>query len=181
MAQRARDQGGILQRAGADGHVGALFQQIDDLIGQCDVQRHFGMACNEGRDQWKQEAVPERHIGTDPYPAARRGLDAGAAFGLIEVGQDGDAALVEDAAFSGELQFAGGAVDQAGAQPLFQTCHQLADRRRRHAECTGGSGETAQFNDADEDFQFAGAVDVKAGHEGVFVELKSQMFFWFAV
>ena len=124
------------------------------------------MARQEFRDQRQQEVMPERDIGIDPQPAARRRVRAGAAFGFLQIGQDAHAALVEGAALRRELDLSRGAVHQPRAQALFQACDQFADGRRRHAAGAGRGGKAAQFDDAREHFQFTGSVDFQTGHAG---------------
>lgn len=47
------------QRAGTHGHVGALLQDISDLIGQHDIQRHVRVECQELGGQRQQEVMPK--------------------------------------------------------------------------------------------------------------------------
>jgi hypothetical protein boklE_07540 len=51
----------------------------------------------KGRHQRQQQMVSERHVGVHPHPATRGGMGAGAAFGLVQIGQDPHATFVERA------------------------------------------------------------------------------------
>ncbi len=130
------------------------------------------MTLQEFRQQRQQEMLAERHVGIDPQPPARLGVGAGTAFGLFQIGQHPQAALIERAALRGQLQLAGGALQQARTQSLFQPRNQLADRRRRHLQAAGGGGKAAGFDHPHEYLQFAGSVDVGACHVN---EFDSQM------
>ena len=54
-----------------------------------------------------------------------------------------------------EADLAGGAIEQAERQHLFQLSDELAYGLRRHAQALCGAGEAAQFCHADEGFQLA--------------------------
>ncbi len=127
-AQPSCHQAGTLQRAGAHRHVGALLEQVDHLVIQGQVHPDLRVALEERRQQRQQEMLAERHVGIDPQPSARLGMRAGATLGLLQVGEHAQATLVERAAFRGQLQLAGGALQQARTQPLLQPGHQLAHR-----------------------------------------------------
>ncbi len=89
---------------------------------------------------------------------------AAAALGLVEVGEDAHAALVELPALGGELQLAGRAVHQLDPEAGFEPGDQLAHRRGRHAEGVRGRREAAALDHVNEGFHLAGAVDVESRH-----------------
>ena len=118
--------------------------------------------------------MPKEAAGIDADAARRLLAGRGVAFGLGDIGKDGNAAFVEGAALRRQLQAARRAVDEARAQPRFEAGDELADGRRRHAAGRCGGGEAAELDGADEDFHFAGAIDVLTAHD----EFKSQMTFF---
>ncbi len=124
--QPPRHQAGTLQWTGPHRHVGALLKQVDHLVIEGQVHAYLRVAFEERRQQRQQEMLAERHVGVDPQPSTRLGMGTGTALGLLQVGQHAQAALVERAAFRGQLQLAGGALRQARTQPLLQPGHQLA-------------------------------------------------------
>ena len=140
-AQPPRHQARALQRTGPHRHVGALLQQVDHLVVEGQVHAYLRIALQERRQQRQQEMLAERHVGIDPQASTRLGVSTGAALGLVQVGQHAQAALVERAALGSQLQLAGGTLQQARPQPLFQPRHQLADRRRGHLQRSGGCGK----------------------------------------
>jgi hypothetical protein len=55
--------------------------------------------------------------------------------------------LVVRRAIVGDIDLAGGAVEQAHAQPRFQLLHQLGHRGAAHVQGLRGPGEAAGFHD----------------------------------
>ena len=162
--QLARHQARAFQRPRAHGHVGALLEDVDDLIGQHDIQRHLGMLREELGHQRQQEVMPERHVGVDSQAPTRRRVFARTPLGFLQIGQDTHPALVERASLGRQLQLTGGAVQQAGSQALFEPGDQLADCRGRHAATSSGGGKAPRLDDPGKHLQFAGTVDFKPGH-----------------
>ena len=91
---------------------------------------------------------PERHRRGEPHRAARR-LDRrhGARLGGLPVGQDAVRIAARGAAGLGEGEAARGAVEQARAEPRFETRHRLRDgglgqsKLQRRARKRSGIGD----------------------------------------
>ena len=156
----------------AHGYVRALLQDVDDLVGESDIEAHAGMAFQELRYQGQQEVMAEGDVGVNAYASQGRGAFAHAALGLVQVGQDAHSSLVELAAFGGELELSRRAVHQSRTKTLLHAGDQLADRGRCHAQGAGGGGKAPLFDDPHEDFQFARSIDLHLSLPG---ELNSQM------
>ncbi len=109
------------------GDIGARVHQIDQRVGQHDVERDVGMLAHEARHQRHHMQHAERDVGVDGEMAARHaggGLERSASSMSARMRWR---ALIERLAFLGELQLARGAVDQPCAEPRLQPRHQLAD------------------------------------------------------
>ena len=84
--------------------------------------------------------------GVDAQRAARRRLQgAGDVVGLLDVGEDLDAAVVVGPADLGEADLSRGAVEQPRAEPVFQRLDMVAHHGRRHVEPAAGGGEAAAY------------------------------------
>ncbi|MNC32661.1 hypothetical protein D3C81_1303690 [compost metagenome] len=83
FAEFACHQVRTFERARAYRHIGALLQDVDDLIGEHNVQCHVGIVLQELGYQRQQEMMAKGNIGIHPKPTARQAVQAGAAFGLF--------------------------------------------------------------------------------------------------
>ena len=70
--------------------------------------------------------------------------------GLLGLGDDPGAALVERLADLGQREAPRGAVEQARAQAVLEPRDRFADRRARHAELRGRAGEALRLDHARE-------------------------------
>ena len=75
--------------------------------------------------------------------------------GVLDLGDDADAALVVELAFGREAELAGGAVDEAHAELLLDARHQLADRRGAELHGTRRGREAARVDHLHEGFDAA--------------------------
>ena len=73
------------------------------------------------------------------------------------------AALIVEAAFAGHLHLAGGADQQAHAQPLLQPFQRVADRGARQLQALGRPAEAAQFDDAGKNAHGLNLIHVHSG------------------
>ena len=123
-----------------------------------------GIAFEETRQKRDQPVLSERHVAVDAQPSARCRARRRLALGRRHVGQDAQAAIVEGGPFRGKLQPTRRAADQPRAEPCLQPRDQFAHCRWRHAQSTRRRRKAPRFDDADEHFDLAGAVDVGSGH-----------------
>ena len=154
----------ILAADRADAHrdVEALVDEIDDAVGQLDVEAHVGMALGEFGDRGREIVRAEGDAAGEAQRAARHDSSgAGRRFGLVEIGEELYAALVKGAAGLGERKAAGRAVEQARAEVRLELGHVPRHRRHRHAEPVGGAREAAGLDDPGE-----GIDGVEAVHGG---------------
>lgn len=101
-------------------------------------------------DEGPQEGEGEG--GGHAQEAAGGSVHAGqGVFRLLEFGQGAEAVVVEDAALVGEVEGAGGSLEQPRAQVLLELGDLSADAGALHAEGTGGAGEAPRAHDLDED------------------------------
>ena len=107
--------------AGAHRDIGLLLDQVDQAVGDRQIDVDFRIAREEigqGRGKLVQ---PEGGAGIDAQPAARRPAHPRhLGLGLIDIGDDPAGAGQERLAFGGERQPAGAAFEQAGAQAVLQ-------------------------------------------------------------
>src|SRR6185312_366676 len=75
---------------------------------------------------------------------------AGTSIRILEIGEDGDAAVVIGFAFDGGLDVAGGALQEPCAEPLLQSLDGDGRDRPRNVAIRRGRAEAASFYDADE-------------------------------
>ncbi len=135
----ARDQRRILQRAEADRDVVAVVDEVDDLVGEPQVQRHGRVAAqergNHGRDVLAAERRRHRHFQPSIRLAAavadRRPRGVGGRQQRLGPGH-------EDFAVLRETDAAGGAVQQSRAELAFELRDARAGDRGRHAELAPG-------------------------------------------
>lgn len=73
------------------------------------------------------------------------------------------AALIVETAFAGHLYLAGGADQQAHAQPLLQPFQRVADRGARQLQALGRPTEAAQFDDAGKNAHGLNLIHVHSG------------------
>jgi hypothetical protein len=155
----------------ANCHVGALLHQVDDRIGENDVERDIGMLGEEARQQRHHVLHAEGDIAVHHQMPARRCAGAGLALGLVDLAEDTQRALIEGLAFLGQLELARGPVHEPRAEPGFQAGYQLAHAGWGHAKAFCRRGEPAEVDDPDEDLHLGGTVGVESAH----VDFASQM------
>src|SRR5882757_9688820 len=71
LRQLPRLQGAVREIADADRDIGFLLQEVDDLVGETEIERQIGIALNETRDRRRHEHGPERQRCIDPDTATR--------------------------------------------------------------------------------------------------------------
>ena len=123
-------------------------------VQQQQCRRHLPvLAQKRGQDRRQVHAAEGDRGGEGQMPAGGRGLAGGRLLRFVHVLQGpADGLQIEPAGF-GDGHGAGGAVEQADADPVFQECDGPGDRRRGDPQLARGGGETARIGDRDEDFQ----------------------------
>ncbi|MNV31278.1 hypothetical protein D3C71_1225780 [compost metagenome] len=142
VRQRPRMQGGIGQRADADGDIGAAFEQVDVALAAVELQRDVRVARAVTGDQGRDHMQHERHGRIHAQPARRPFTARGdLLLGRFHRGDDGARLLQEGFALLGQVQAPGGAGQQGGAQLLFQPRQRPADARGGLLQLLGGGGD----------------------------------------
>ena len=95
LPELARHQPRFAKRTGADGNVGPFSHQVDDAVGERQIDGNFRVAFEESRQQRDQPVHAERHKGVDAQPAARCGTFRRLALGRRDLGEDAQSAVVE--------------------------------------------------------------------------------------
>ncbi len=94
---------------------------------------------------------PESNRGIHPEPAARRGTQLACGLvSVLNVGQDLATALIVEPPDLGEALAAGGAIEQATAETVFERPHVQADHGGGYPQVRGRGGESAQVGRPDE-------------------------------
>src|SRR5262249_61421885 len=102
---------------------------VDEAIVEDELDLDVGVSPEKRAHQWSEVALAEAHRSADPHAAARRRLPGGdLALGLLEIGEDALAALVEAPGRVGESYRARRAVEGADAEPILAGRHPTAGR-----------------------------------------------------
>src|SRR5690606_34804380 len=134
--------------AGADDAIHSLSYQIDKTLALAEMNGQGRMPRQEigqRRQQNRTGNVPGSIDADQP-----RDRPAGSSIGILEIGQDGNAAMVVGFALGGRLDVARRALQQPGAEPLLQCLDRGSRDRSRNAAIGRCSAEAAPFHDADE-------------------------------
>ena len=146
-----RHQARIGQLAHADRQVEVAAIQILHLIGQAQVETDPGMQAAEIVDSRGHELAPERRGRGQADSAAQFLAAAGRQFlHFFQHRQGHPCALGDGAAFAGDAQVTGVALEQRGAQRLFQPGDLLADRLRREVQVACGGGKAVALHNMHE-------------------------------
>ena len=142
------DQARIRQLAEADRQIDALFDQIDIVVVQAQVDRDVGIGDEIIGDRRRQLMRAERHRRGHPEQAARRGLKvAGGAFGVFHFIEDAQAALIVILPDLGGADAARRAIEQPHAEPFLERADMFAHHGRRHIEVPSRRGKARGLDD----------------------------------
>lgn len=133
---------------GAHRDVVAFVDQLDDTIGQRDLDRHVGVALGVRRHRVHHVAQPERGQRRHAQPPLRH--DARGAHrlpGLVEFGERLHEPLVVFAPRLRRRDAARRAMQETRAELVLEMHHVLARHRRRHLHALGRADEAADFDD----------------------------------
>ncbi len=151
LAELARDQGRGDLAGDADRHVVAFLDDVHHAIGQRQVQRDLRIARAVAGQARPQPGDAEAEGRVDAQRAGRsQRLLADRRLHVVELGQQHLAALVIRGADAARADPAGGAVEQAQAQPLLQPGHLPGDAGGGHAQRLGGAVEAVAVDHGDE-------------------------------
>ena len=123
LAQAAGDQGRVFiaQVAHAQGNVDTFGNQVHPAVEQYHVQLHQRVLLEKAADHLRQKRVGQRHGAGHTQAPAWFAAHAGHRFiGGFSLQQHGLAVMQVALAHCGEFQLPGGALQQAGAQALFE-------------------------------------------------------------
>ncbi|KAG0954967.1 hypothetical protein G6F31_012997 [Rhizopus arrhizus] len=154
-AQRPCMQGGIGQRPDPDRQVGASLQQIDVAVGTVQLQLHVRVALSITRHQWRDHVQHERHCRVHAQ-APGRALAARRHLFLRRLHRIDDRARMAPVrlALGGQVQAAGGAGQQRGAQLVLQPPQRAAHARRRLPQLLGGGADRTAVDHRQEGLHF---------------------------
>ncbi|MNV30969.1 hypothetical protein D3C71_1222580 [compost metagenome] len=145
-AQPPRDQPAVGEITGAEHQVVAVFNHIDQAVGQVQIHLHIGILLHVGHHRRPQRVHAEGDRRTDPQPAHRSpARDLGQLLGTLHFFQDDPGTSQVRLPEVGQALLARGAVEQAHAQMLLQRLHMLADQLRRQVQCVGSGRERANL------------------------------------
>jgi len=164
-AQRSGDElGAVTDGAGADADVEAFVHEIHDAVGEREFEFQATMHAPQLEQQRRDEAPAEddghRHAHA-PTRLAQGLVERGA--GSLHFAAHAQRMLEIEAAQVGERAASRAAMEQQGAQALFEPRNRLAHPRARLAQPQRGGGEAALFRGGDEDVEQAEQVLVHGG------------------
>jgi hypothetical protein len=150
------DQAGIAQVGDPDRQIEAVGDDVDEGVAQDQFDVHRRVGVEEGLEMRRDVHAPERGRRRDAQGAARLAGAAGdPGLGLLDRAEDRDDPLIEALAGLGQRELAGGALEQADAEPILQAADALGDDGRREAELAGGGGHALGRDDMGEDVEVA--------------------------
>ncbi len=151
IAKLVRDEVHVAQRADAQRQIGADVGEIDDAIGQCELELDLRIAREKLWHRGYQRVGPERGADVHAQPAARALAEAHHfRFRVGDGAHDAMRALEVDFAFGGEGEASRRAMEQAHAEAPLEPRHQLRHGRWRDAEIARGGREPVALDCAHE-------------------------------
>ncbi len=170
LRQLDADQAGVGQFADADGAVDALVHQVDQAVGEVEVDRHLGVGIEELHDQRRDVPAAEAGRRGEAQMAAR--LDAAQAhrrLGIAEFAQYALAILEVGAALEGQRHAPRRAQQQLDAEARFQRIQAAAHHPRRHALGGRGGGQAAAVGHGNEGFDLLQAAHVSFAQKATMI------------
>src|SRR5262249_1274632 len=130
------------QSANAHGQVGAFLDEVDEAVGEIEIDRHVRVAGDVLRQHRREMTGAEYDRGVDAQDSARllhftRHRQAH----FLDVAQDLLTALVVRSSRFGEADTPRGAVEQPDAKALFEVLDVAADDGRRQTHAIGSRYE----------------------------------------
>ena len=152
LAQLARYQSGVRERADPQRHVDALGNEIPLLVVGDDLDAQAGVGLQQRRQCPCQRLASHPHRRGDPHlPQQAVAYLREAQLGLVEGLLQGLAPLPHHLPRLGQVEAAGGAVQQGEAEQALQLADMLTDGGGCHAEGLGGAGHAARLDHGGED------------------------------
>jgi hypothetical protein len=132
--EASHDQAGIGRRRQPDRDVIALVDHVHGALSHRQVNLDLGVGVEEFGD-YRRDELNDMGGGVDPQCSARRRLQrAGDVIGLLDIGENLNAAVVIDPPDFGEADLPRGALEQPCTEPVFECLDVIAHHRRRHVE-----------------------------------------------
>ncbi len=141
---------------GAHDAIHPLAHQIDEPLALAEVHGQRGMLRQKRREFGQQHRAGEIAGHVDAHQSGHRA--ARPAIGVLEVGEDGDAATIIGIALDGRLDMARRALQQPRPQPLLERLDRGGRDRPRDAAVRRGRAEAAAIDDADEEAEGGEAI-----------------------
>jgi len=152
LAQCARHQAGVTQLADPQHGIAAVFDQVHCAVGHAQVHFHLRILREEPGQRRSDDATADAAGHVDLQQAHRlRVVLAEQRFGVLNLGDQAQAAGMEHVAVVGSGHSSGRALQQAGAEPLLQLRNGCRDGGAGQAELVGGAGEAGALHDPGED------------------------------
>jgi hypothetical protein len=121
----ARDQCRVGELSHTDGHIGALFDQIDNTVCEGEFDPYIGIARQEIR-QGRNELVRAESASIDTQaPARRTARTSHFGFEFFDIGKELARTRKVKLAFRAECKATRGAMKQPDTEPFFQPADQL--------------------------------------------------------
>jgi len=159
VGQAHADQAGIGQITHADGAIEAFVDQIHQVVGQIERQRHLRVLAHKLRHQGRHVPATEAgRCGDAQVPAGLDAAGADAGLGIGQVGQHALSIFQEGAALVRQADAPGGAHQQLDAQALFQPVNAAPDHGRGHPLGRRRRGQTALEGNSHERFDLLESV-----------------------
>ena len=161
-ADAPRNQRRVGQRAAAHRAVDAFLDQVHRPVAAAHFHRDVGIAPVEIRQRRDDHPLPQAAGHLDPQaPAGARMGARQRVLGVADVGQDAPAMLVVGGAVGGDIDLAGGAVEQLDRQPVFQRLDEGGHRGLRHMQLLRRAREAAGVDHLHEYFHRLQLVHVR--------------------
>ncbi len=152
VADAARDERRVRERAEADRQVGARLGGVDGALAHHQVEVDLRIARQKAGQRGNEGVGAERDPDDDPQAPARLSAVAHRlVVGLLDGFDDSCGALEIGLAFGRRPQPAGGAVKQLDPEARLQLRDHLRQRRRGDAEVAGRAREASPVDGAEQD------------------------------
>ena len=138
-------------RADADRQIAIVFDEIDRLVGDDELDPHIRIFLAERGNMWQQRGVEQRVWHHYAQDAGRRVvMNDRQRFRLLDRRKAARGGLIDLASDFRHRQAARGAVEQCDAEPRLEFLYLAADRARRQAELARRADEALAVDDGDE-------------------------------
>ena len=152
--QRAGDKAGIGQFANADCHIKTVRDNVDEPVGQHQIDRQVRIGAHEGFQMWcNMHAAEGGRRGNFQQAACLLGASCNKCFGFLDPRQHGNNALMITLSCLGQAYLPGGALDKACSNAFFQSPQSFRNNGRRQAQLPPGRRQAAAGNHSGKDLK----------------------------